>query len=433
MAPDPRTGAGNDRAVFVATLLGLAAAALLLHGANLVYLLRAAGCDAPLLACPAVNGAWGTNDTESYVNVAWEVLLGGPLSATYVSRSPGLPLLMAAAMSLTGQPTPALWAAPVFAALAAAAVAWLGWSLSRSRLVMVTSGVVFLAWPVLYQFSPLLMSDADHAFLVVAAVAATWHWRNSEATGAALAAALLWAAVQSMRPTFVPLPLILPVLLWKRPAGRRYATASALLWLSGWIVPLLLVASNAQHGVRSASASLPETVTCYALPRVQEQMGLGSYRDLRADCFRRYQDLDIGTRAAAQGELAATFIRAYPVAFGTSLAGEMVDQLLTGHQPHYHDRAAGLYPAFLSWPGAGFMALYWLCALGGVALVARRAEDWPLAAFTLLAAGLVIVPAALSHWVGARLRLPVDLLCMPFVVHFLAEIPRALGRAHARQ
>jgi hypothetical protein len=424
MAGERELHAGGNRAFVLVTMLGLAAVALVLHGANVVYLLNAAGCDAPLLACPAVNGAWATNDTESFLNVAWEILVGGPLSATYVSRSPGLPSLLAAAMALTGQPTPAVWAAPVFAAMAAAATGWLGWALAGSRAVMIGSGLLYLAWPVLYQFAPLLMSDADHAFLVVAATAATWHWRNDQHPATAVGAALLWAAAQALRPTFLALPLILPVLLWKRSAGRRYTAASALLWLSGWVVPLLLVTSNTQHGVRSASASLPETVTCYALPRVQEQMGLGRFADLREECFRRYEDMDIGARVAAQNDLAATFVRSYPVAFGASLAGEALDQMLTGHKPYYFDRAAALYPAFLSWPGAAFMALYWLCAMGGIARAARRPELRSLAAFTLLAAGLVMVPAALSHWVGARLRLPVDLLCMPFVIFFLASLRR---------
>ena len=58
-------------------------------------------------------------------------------------------------------------------------------------------------------------------------------------------------------------------------------------------------------------------------------------------------------------------------------------------------------------------------------LVIARAQP-RLALFLLLLAVMVMAPATVSHWVGARLRLPVDLIVMPAVVVGLSAIASAV-------
>ena len=66
------------------------------------------------------------------------------------------------------------------------------------------------------------------------------------------------------------------------------------------------------------------------------------------------------------------------------------------------------------------MAFYWFCAFAGLLITVHR--SYGLVLFLVLVFLAVMFPASLSHWVGARLRFPLDLLYMPFTAIFVDKV-----------
>jgi hypothetical protein len=394
-------------------LLGVATLAALLHAGNLLHLARSYGCNLPRLGCLEAVGRSATPDTRSYLEVAAQIRERGLLGASYRRRPPGYPLLLGLSQRLTGSHSAVLWLAPPLAGVAAAAIAWLAALLAGRARAGLAAGLLFCAWPNAYQFAPLLMTDALHAFLAVAALAATLAGRERERVAAAGIAAALWAVVQSLRPTFFPLALALPLLLAKRRAGRRTRRLSLALWGATLLVPALVLASSL---ATPGATGLPNT--CYLVPRLQQELGLGQFDRLRAQCRRRYhRDPWRQTRRDLE------FLRAHQGDALASLGRELGTQMWFPHRPYYFRELAPLYPAWSAMRPRS-AAAFWLCAAAGLLLVARRRPG--LAGFLLLALALVMGPSLLTTRVGARIRFPLDLFALPLVA-VLAE--RILARA----
>jgi hypothetical protein len=422
--------------------VGSGCLALALHAANVRYLLSANGCLSPLLVCAPRNGAWATNDTPSYVSVAEQILTHGFASASYIIRPPGYPLLLAGAIALTGEPTPGLWLAPFAVAIAAVAVVWFTFTLTQSIASTTAVAAIFLLWPTAYALTPLLMTDAVHAYVAVTASVLTWEWRQREAPAIAVLAALFWLAAQSLRPTFLVLPVLLPVLLWKRYKTRKSQLYTLSLWLTTFLVPAFLLLSNlANHGVLTMSAHMPNILACQSVPRVKEELGMGEFKKLRQDCWQRHswrQVLEPGDHAikAKLNEMnreAMEFFRRHQMASLKSFLREIEVQLLTAPDPAYFPTQRSLYPAALSRfalsrrLGPDFMKVFWMAAFLGVAIAWSRSYR-NLACFGVLCGLVVMLPAGTSHWVGARLRFPMDLLAMPMVLLSIDALARMLGR-----
>jgi hypothetical protein len=308
---------------------------------------------------------------------------------------------------------PVRWLGPLAAGLAAGASAWLAGTLAGSLRGAWLGALLFALWLDAYRFSAALRPDGLHAFLAVGAFAASHAWRRSERAGAGLLAAALWAAAQALRPTFVALPLILPALLWKRPASRRYRGASLGLWLATLAVPAFLVGTNlARHGVAVPSYVLGVNLACYAVPRLQEERGEGEFHALRAACKRRFRGLPPAVRLPAQRAYAREVLLERP---GETLASFLRElRVQTFHSLQLFDVESRRSP----YPGGGetgtaLVALFWLCGAAGLAGAARREPG--LALFLGLAFALVMLPATTSHLPGSRLRFPVDLFFLPLV------------------
>jgi hypothetical protein len=405
----------------------IACLTVLLQAANVAYMLAAGDCDLPSFACPPVSGVSAPTDFSTYMRVAEQILAGDVLSASYLTRQPGYPALLAAAIAMTGEPTPALWAGPVLAALAVVSIMWLTWMLSRSTPATLGSGLLFLMWPAAYQYTPQLITDAVHAFVVVAALAVTWRWRLVERRRLVVPAVVLWACAQSLRPTFAGLALLLPLMLWKRPCTWRYAAYSVVLWAGTLLVPASLVISNTSvHRVATVTDLTGDVVACFTVPRVKAQLGMGDFRALQIECWRHYSAIDdVKTRVASQTRDAAAFFRAHPAASLKSFAREFAAQSLFPLRPYFLGAHAPLYPAAASWLGVKFMVLYWMCALAG--LLSLRGDHTGPVLFLIGVFFLVMLPAALSYLVGGRLRLPLDLIAMPFVAIAVARLSGSLA------
>ena len=411
------------------TLAGLASAAALLHAANLVFLANTYECDLANFACAAGHDPFVAPDTAGYLHVMRELREHGILGASTLKRPPGYPALLLAA-DLTGSPRHVLWLSPLFAGLAAAALGWLALQWTARPLVMVVAALAFWWWPNALQLSPLLVTDGLHGFAVVAAVAATLHWRQSESGLAAALAGALWLLVQSLRLTFFWLPAVLPLLLVKRRASRFYRRSSFALWAIGFLMPGFVLASNwLQHGAAVLSEVPARNLACYTVPRLQAELGHGSFKELREACTQRYRDLEPAARIAAEERDAAHFLLAHPGLALSSFAGELTTQLTVPMRPYYHLELAPLY-RYWPTPGAWFLAVFWAAAAIGLVLRARVA---PLeAAFLALAFLGVMLPAATSHLVEGRLRFPLDMIFLPVVVALAGRAPRALRRLRPR-
>ncbi len=403
-----------------ALLPGVALLAALLHAGNLLHLARAHGCDLPGLACLDAVGRSATRDTPSYLSVASEIRERGLLGTSFRRRPPGYPVLLGLARGLTGEAAAVLWLVPLLAGVAAAAIAWLAGALAGRARAALLAGLLFCAWPNAYQFGPLLMTDALHAFLAVTALAATLAWRERERAAAAGLSAALWAAAQSLRPTFFALGLILPVLLLRRGSSRRTRWISTALWGAICLGPVVVVASNF---LRSGAAGLPNT--CYAIPRLKQDLGLGDFDRLRAQCWRRYE-----RNPWRQARRDLEFLRQHKGEALASLAGEFGTQMSFPHRPFYHRELAPLYPAWSEMRPRSALG-FWLCAAAGWVLVARRRPAF--AAFLLLALALVMAPSLVTTRVGARIRFPLDLFALPLVAVLADALLARAGRLSRRR
>lgn len=383
-------------------LLAVAVAVGSLHVGHLLYLQRALHCRSLSHACPDLIGALETPDTASYRRAAEQIEAEGFFSASYLKRTPGLPLAFLIAKRLGGREVMVLWVVPLLAAGAALAIGWIGWRTTGRLGVGLGAVLLFAAWPSAYQLAPVLMTDGMHGFLAVSALAATLWWRGSKRPRAALLAAGLWMATQSLRHTFFALPALLPLLLLRRGAEPRVAVVSLALWLATWVVPgFVLVSNQLQHG------RLLAVQGCYAVPRLQEQLGLGEFPDLRRQCKEEM-------RADPEGLVARErqFLRDHPWQAVRSYAGEISRQTFAALLPFVSRALMGLYPTWTWWFAP--VKVFWACSLCGLILLLHR--DPRLAFFLLLSFALVMIPASNVHLVGSRIRFPLDLLFIPVAV-----------------
>ncbi len=411
-------------------LAGIAGLALLLHAGNLLYLARAQGCRSPLLVCPTHVGPWGAGDYHTYRSVAVRIRDRGFFETSYLKRTPGYPLVLLSALTATGETSPARWLGPPAAALAAASIGWLAFHVTGSTAAAVLAGLLFCLWPSAFQLSSALRPDGPHAFLAVTALATTVGWRVTRHLPLAGLSAGLWLAVQSLRPTFFPLPLLLPILLWLPRASPSYRRASAALWLATVLVPAFVVGSNWRtHGIATPSHVLTVNLACYSVPRLKEELGLGSFHELRRECWSRYRRRPPQEKVPAQLEEASSFFRAHPLPALRSFAHEIGAQMLHPIRPWASRQQEALYPRWAAIGSAGVGA-FWLLGIAGLYAVTLR--DPRLAIFLLLSAAAVMLPAATSHLVGGRLRFPLELFMLPVAVAGAASIARLVGTLRRR-
>lgn len=416
----------------VGALCALGLLAFALHAANALLLTQTQGCESRALVCSAEEPrAWSTSDTQQYLRLAAQARERGPLGVDTMRRPPGYPWLLALLLTLLGAPTPALWLAAALAGLAAAAIGWLAANLSGSRAAGWAAGGLFCLWLNSYAYSALLLTDAPHAYLVVVALALSLAWRACERSSRALLAGAAWLAAQTLRPTFVALPLLLPLLLVKRGAGRRYRRISLGLWLVSLLVPGWLVAHNwLRHGVAAVSALPSGGLACEAAVRIRAELGEGRFRALRADCFERHRGRRYAERIPAEWREGLAVYRAHPgLALRLQLA-ELREQLLHPMAPYFKPQVEGLYPSWLR-VGGRLLRIFWLGAAAATLWLLRR--DPALGLFLLLTAGLVLGPASNIQSAGGRYRFVLDLLALPVLVAGAAVAMRKGREAAARR
>lgn len=396
-----------------ALMLVAAAVAGAIHVGNLLAVGHELGCNWSFDMCREGEFLLAP-DSSTYEEVADSIRVHGIFRTSYLYRGPGYPAVLAAVKTVSGSIMPALWIVPLVAALAAAALVWVGARLAGSLLCGAATGFLLCVWPAVYQFEALILTDAVHGILFPIAIALTLAWVWSERSAYLVFALVVWLTMQAIRPTFFVLAVVWPLVLLKTNANRRYRRVSLVAWVCTIIVPLLIVISNtAHHGLVTTTAKTPETLALYGIPRLQEDLGMGDFRTLRDEARQRYQHLELKDRVALQRSESRSWILDHPLvtikSFGRGIAG----QILWPPRPWSAERLADLYPAWSSLPRA-VMPVYWVSAFAGLAVLFRSRPRTAL----LLAAffPLVMLPASMSHFVEGRLRFPLDLLAMPLIV-----------------
>ncbi|NQZ96694.1 MAG: hypothetical protein HRU01_09305 [Myxococcales bacterium] len=413
-------GFGGALPSAVPLAIGAALLAAVLHGAHLVYASSAHGCAPWSLECPEDVALWSAGDYGTYRNVARAIRARGLGDASYLLRTPGYPLLLVAAEEVTGSPNGARWLGPLAAALAAAAIATLtGW-ISGSAGAAALSVALFVFWWSAYQLSAALQTDGLHAFGSVVAVALTMAWRVRGRVGLAVLAGLAWMLVQSLRPTFFAVALLLPLIVFVPAAGRRrHAIAGALL-ASTLIVPALVTAANWQrHGVAVPSLIATVNLRCYAVPRLEEELGLGVFKPRRERCLERFRGMDPAERVRIEREEASAFFAEHPFAFAASIGGEIAEQLGEPLRMTATPTQVRHYPDWMT-TGSAVLFAFWLLAAAATLWIFTR-QPW-LGLFLVGWFALVMLPASTAHFTGGRLRFPLDLLAIPVVAAALTEV-----------
>jgi hypothetical protein len=154
------------------------------------------------------------------------------------------------------------------------------------------------------------------------------------------------------------------------------------------------------------------------VPRLKQELGLGSALALRDEALERYAAIaDPVERVALQRREAWEFLRAHPWPALQSFARELARQTFAPLRLVYPE----LETSPPGWrPPRRTIHAFWICAALGTALLARRQPRSALFLVGCFAA--VMLPATTSHWVGGRLRFPLDLLFMPAAALFFDEL-----------
>lgn len=407
-------------------LCALGSFAALCLGANLLYVAASVDCGFLLQRCAAADPPWHQPDSNEYLRLAKQLGKEGPNHLPVDSRSPGYPSLLFVATAITGEPAAALWLAVLAGALAAACIAWLATRWTGRPWLGVPAVLLFCLWPHVYRFSPLLITDALHAFGLVIALAATAEWRRTERPGWVLASGVAWLLVQSLRHNFFIAPALIPLLLWKSGSSPGYRRLSVALCLATVVLPSSVVLANAsRHGKPIASTKLYQVMTCETIPMLKTWAGL-DFREEREKCMRRYQAMPVGRRVDQQMLEVRGIFSLYPRQYLTILLHSFLTQMSFEMRPWELKAQGLLYPAWLLVPSF-VMVLYWLLAAGGLALLSRREPG--LVVFLLAVVVVVMVPASFTHTAGGRLRLPLDIVFMPVVVFCVERIVGATRRS----
>ena len=244
-------------------------------------------------------------------------------------------------------------------------------------------------------------------------------------------AAAAWIATQLLRPTFFAIPALLPLVLFRKGVARRRAIVGGALWASTWIVPAFVVGSNhVHHGVAAPSHIVTVNLRCYAVPRLQEELGQGKFRQLRRECLDRFRSMEPALRVRTERTEAMEYLSAHLTEAVVSHVHELGIQLVEPLRLYSVPRQSDLYPRGWEFGEIPLIA-FWLLGCAGVARLAR--EDRALAIFLAGVAVLVLVPASFAHYTGGRLRFPLDLFFIPAAAISIERGWRWFGKRVAPQ
>ena len=377
-------------------------------------------------------------DTESYVLAADQFFSSIPVAPVFRERM-FYPLLLAVARQI-GSDTTVLWLLLPLHGLSILAIAYIAGILSDKRWVPIGSALLYALNPSFYTYGVNLGTDVCHAQFAIVATAASMAWMKTGRRRWVIAAVLFWGVAQMTRQAFLPIAVALVPLWWGRlrEPGTRLATVAALG--ATLAIPVFYVVSNAMvFGVPAPSFATVEALHRYVVPRMRmvqrhaENPGLEltplwlDERERVALENEDYRALQLYRPSAASPDFRTHYLRVMESdmeiirkdwgLFWTSGMQEVWSQAST--PPSAPARVLGQADG----PGIarqeslfrkGFKLSMALCLIGLAAAAARR--HYGIVLFVWLFLAMTLLPSVLVWWLGGRMRLPAELVLMPFVV-----------------
>lgn len=387
-------------------------------------------------------------DSKTYIaparNLVYHGVFSREPSAPYLRepyRTPGYPLLIAAFLAITGNPTSVLAAAPLLAALLAFTLVRLTWELFGDTRAARFAGFAVAFFPNGLGLSVMVLTDFAHGCFFIFALWTTLRAIRNHSAANAAAAVVFWMAAQLIRPTLsVAFVLIVAIGLWLA-RDRWQIAVTAVLTLLSFAVPLYLSWRTWEaHGVFVPSLQGEMAMAEIVIPRGE---ALATGKDIGQMAREAHlQDEQAASAGSTPGRniyvriYNAERLRARPtleryrpyVLLG--LVREAVRQLLAPWDwivVSAFGETVPIVRVFCGIPYLAFLAL----SLLGTSIAARRvgfgtpAILWYIFLFW-------IGTSAFNFFAGARYRLPGDLTLIPLAALGATGAPAIWRRLRLR-
>jgi len=420
-----RTDPFNRRVLLV--LAGIGLLGLVLHGFNIWRVTR-------------FGATVGTDyhigpDTPSYSRMAQAIRDGGRQDPMYQERML-VPLILAGLRAAGLEDALFPWVVALLVVPTTVAVGWMGWLLGARARAAYVSALLFVMYPTAYQYGVLVETDTLHLYLAVMALACTINGMKTGSRATLATAACLWPLAHLVRPSLWGLMLFLPFFLWKRLADRKTRNYALAACAGIAFVPLLFSALNlARFGIISPSLHQAEILhvwTCSRVGAFIETRKTGepmsplfnravsrARKDPRWPVIHGAFDRPEEFRDAYTSLLedSRNYLRLHRKEMFHTTWSELRHQLTASWSYYNRYNAPSLdilYPdvhkiLHIVFQLAGVFSVFGLCFV-----FAGKNRDVVL--FVLLGFVLMFIPSSLSCWAGARMRMVMDAMLIPFVV-----------------
>ena len=447
---------GTSKSGFVRGLAIIGALGCLLHWVNLAYVYHYAsqtGTDYTL-----------GPDSPVYRGMAEAIARGERLDPMYQERLL-VPLILWVLQSVGATHRVFPWLVAILVLPTIMAIGWLAWLLTQRRAVAYAAGILTALYPSAYQYGVLIETDVLHLYLAVVAFVCTVMARETRAAKWFVGAGVFWLLTHLTRPALWGMGLVLPF-YWGYALKERLNRRVALVACCGALItPLTFAASNfVRFGIPSPSLHTAEILFVWTRSRIHavatsEQKGgewtplvQGAVADARRDtrwailhgAYNRTEEFADAYRSVLRES--KEYLWRHSRIFLKTTLGEFWHQCSAPFRFYHRYQVPPLevlYPRgektlrVILKLGWWFGLCGWAWAFGG--------RHRGTAALLLTLAVLNFAPSSLACWIGARIRMPTDILGIPFVMAALTQplawagltalvglayAPRRLGASH---
>ncbi len=378
-----------------------------------------------------ISGWRGTplleGDAMSYVTPANNLIQHGVFSREdhppYLwepDRTPGYPVLIAASVFFFGGVKWGLYVAAITAALA-------GWSVVRLTQIwggnltaQHWAGVLSALLPNSLGLSSELLTDAVFGHLTVLWICLLVMVFQRGSPFALAGSALVLAVLQAVKPTIaIAAIFIIGIAFLFR--GRKAWMITIILIACSLPVPAYFSVRNLQdHGVFSPTLLGVETARQYLQVRHMQETTGKDFESLQTQV--RKEDLKVAkalsTPDSFYGRLyivekseVVCFLQQHPLQAVRLMFTEMVRQFIAPQEFSWRIFWGDL-PTWARGAGSFLTLVLWAGALWG-SILSRKNGNWQIGFLTFGILIFFLITGSVSHFVGARLRFPADLVALP--------------------